>query len=53
MGLLQLRKQGMPIRKTNSCIIAATALDHHCQLLHNDKDFVHIARHVPLRIVKP
>ncbi len=35
----KLRKQGITIRKTNDCIIAATALEHQCQLLHNDKDF--------------
>jgi predicted nucleic acid-binding protein len=49
----QLRKQGITIRKTNDCIIAATALDHRCQLLHNDKDFVSIAKHYPLKVVKP
>ena len=35
----KLRKQGITIRTTNDGIIAATALDHHCQLLHKDKDF--------------
>ncbi len=34
----KLRKKGITIRKSNDCIIAATALEHHCQLLHNDKD---------------
>ncbi len=49
----KLRKQGITIRKTNDCIIAATALDHHCQLLHNDKDFASMAKHYPLKVVKP
>jgi predicted nucleic acid-binding protein len=49
----QLRKQGITIRKTNNCIIAAAALDHDCQLLHNDKDFVPIAEHYPLKAVTP
>ncbi len=49
----KLRKQGVTIRKTNDCIIAATALEHHCSLLHNDKDFAPIAKHFPLKIVKP
>ena len=49
----KLRKQGITIRKTNDCIIAATALEHHCSLLHNDKDFAPIAKHFPLKIVKP
>jgi len=39
----KLRKQGISIRKTHDCIIAAIALEHHCQLLHNDKDFTPIA----------
>jgi predicted nucleic acid-binding protein len=49
----KLRKQGITIRKTNDCIIAATALEHHCSLLHSDKDFAPIAKHFPLKIVKP
>ncbi len=48
----KLRKQGTTIRKTNDCIIAATALEHHCRLLHNDKDFVPIAKHFPLKVAK-
>ena len=34
-----LRKKGITIRKTNDCIIAATARYHRCELLHADKDF--------------
>lgn len=49
----RLRKHGITIRKTNDCIIAATALDHQCELLHNDKDFTLIAEHYPLKIVTP
>jgi len=49
----KLRKQGITIRKTNDCIIAATALEHHCQLLHNDKDFKPIAKHYSLKVVIP
>jgi len=49
----KLRKQGITIRKTNDGIIAATALDHHCQLLHKDKDFASMAKHFPLKVVKP
>jgi predicted nucleic acid-binding protein len=47
-----LRKKGITIRKSNDCIIAATALEHHCLLLHNDRDFTPIAEHFPLKIVK-
>ena len=49
----KLRKKGITIRKSNDCIIAATVLEHHCQLLHNDKDFKPIQRHFPLKVVKP
>ncbi len=48
----RLRKQGITIRKTDDCIIAATALEHSCRLLHNDKDFVPVAKHFPLKAVK-
>jgi len=37
------RIKGITIRTSNDCIIAATALEHHCPLLHNDKDFTPIA----------
>ena len=49
----KLRKQGITTRKTNDCIIAATALEHQCQLLHKDKDFAPMAKHYPLKVVKP
>jgi len=48
----KLRKTGITIRKTNDCIIAATALEHHCQLLHTDKDFSPIEKHFSLKVVK-
>lgn len=44
-----LRKNGVTIRKTNDCIIAACAMQHGCALLHNDREFTRIARHLPLR----
>ena len=48
-----LRKQGITIRKSNDCIIAATALEHRCQLLHNDKDFLPVAMRFPLKLINP
>jgi len=48
-----LRKTGITIRKSNDCIIAAAALEHRCQLLHNDKDFTLIADHYSLKTVRP
>jgi predicted nucleic acid-binding protein len=48
----QLRKQGLTIRKTNDCIIAATAIRHGVPLLNNDKDFESLSRHSPLETVR-
>ena len=48
----KLRRIGITIRKSNDCIIAATALEHHCRLLHNDKDFAPIASNFSLNVVK-
>lgn len=45
-----LRKKGTTIRKTNDCLIAATALEYHCHLLHHDRDFAAIAKHLPLQL---
>jgi len=43
-----LRRQGITIRKTDDCIIAACALEFDCTLLHDDRDFDAIARAFPL-----
>ncbi|MBN1665153.1 MAG: PIN domain nuclease [Deltaproteobacteria bacterium] len=45
-----LRKQGITIRKPIDCIIASVAIENDIQLLHNDRDFDHIAKHSKLRI---
>jgi hypothetical protein len=47
----KLRKAGITIRKSNDCVIAATAMEHRCRLLHNDKDFLPIAEHCALKVV--
>ncbi|MER2528845.1 MAG: PIN domain nuclease [Candidatus Competibacter denitrificans] len=47
-----LRAQGITVRKPLDCMIAATALVHQAQLLHNDRDFVLIAQHYPLRVIR-
>ena len=36
---------------SNDCIIAATALEHRCRLLHKDRDFAPIAEQLPLEVV--
>lgn len=38
-----LRKKGLTIRKPVDCLIASVAIENKCPLLHNDRDFVHIA----------
>jgi hypothetical protein len=38
-----LRKKGVTIRKPIDCIIAAVAIENDLPLLHNDRDFDHIA----------
>ena len=45
----KIRKRGFTIRKTNDCIIAATALEYDSCLLHNDKDFTVIQQYYPLQ----
>ena len=47
----RLRKDGTTIRKSNDCIIAATALEHDCELLHHDKDFLPIEQRFELRAI--
>lgn len=48
---LKCRDAGLTIRKSTDCLIAACALAHGVPLLHNDRDFVHIARVMPLELV--
>jgi len=45
-----LRKEGVTIRKTNDCIIAAVAVENCVPLLHSDRDFDLIASGTKLRI---
>jgi len=44
----KLRKTGISIRKPNDCLIAAYALHHNMRLLHDDRDFEHIANYTDL-----
>ena len=44
------RKQGLTIRKTVDCIIAATCIEAGVQLYHNDRDFAAIAKVKRLKI---
>jgi predicted nucleic acid-binding protein len=47
-----LRKKGITIRKSLDCMIAAVAITHHVQLLHNDRDFDPIEKQFGLNVVK-
>ncbi len=47
-----LRKNGITIRKSLDCMIAAIAIEHHVQLLHNDRDFVPIEKQYGLTVIK-
>jgi predicted nucleic acid-binding protein len=38
------RAAGLTIRSSNDCLIAAIALEHGALLVHNDRDFVHLAQ---------
>ena len=49
----QARKQGLPIRKSTDCLIAAIALEHGALLVHNDRDFLALAQAVPQLHVYP
>lgn len=41
------RRSGITIRSTIDLLIAWTAIEHDAYLLHNDKDFVNLAKVVP------
>jgi predicted nucleic acid-binding protein len=39
----ELRRQGITVRNTIDCLIAASAIEHDLLLLHDDRDFAAIA----------
>jgi predicted nucleic acid-binding protein len=43
-----LRRRGITIRKTIDLLIGAWCIEHHAPLLHNDRDFLPMARHLGL-----
>ena len=47
-----LRKKGITIRSPNDCLIAIYAIKHDIELLHDDKDFDHIAAFSSLKTVQ-
>lgn len=47
------RQAGFTIRKSTDCLIAALALEHGALLVHNDRDFVHLAQVEPALMIYP
>jgi predicted nucleic acid-binding protein len=47
-----LRKKGITIRKSVDCLIASYAILEDMYILHNDSDFMQIARESKLKIYK-
>ena len=47
------RKQGLTIRKSTDCLIAAIALEQGAMLVHNDRDFLTLAQAEPMLAVYP
>jgi predicted nucleic acid-binding protein len=45
-----IRKAGFIIRKPNDCLIACYAIKNNVRLLHDDKDFYHIAMNSDLQV---
>ncbi|MBN1444429.1 MAG: PIN domain-containing protein [Planctomycetes bacterium] len=43
------RRQGISLRSSVDCLIAATALRHDCEVLHRNRDFAALARVSRLR----
>ena len=43
------RRQGITVRSSIDCVIAACAIRHDLEVLHRDRDFTHIARVSSLR----
>ncbi len=47
------RRQGLTVRSSVDCLIAATALRHDVEVLHRDRDFAALARVSALRQREP
>lgn len=46
-----MRKQGITIRNSIDCLIAAVCIEHRVSLLQNDKDFLNIKKYSELELV--
>lgn len=50
---LACRETGITPRSSVDCLVAATAIAHDVPLLHDDRDFEHIKRVLPLKTLRP
>ncbi|MDM8569598.1 PIN domain nuclease [Thiotrichales bacterium HSG1] len=48
-----LRRKGITVRKTIDMLIASFCIQHNYELLHNDKDFDVIEKHLSLQVFHP
>jgi predicted nucleic acid-binding protein len=47
----RLRRFGVTVRTTIDVIIGTYCIENDCELLHDDRDFAHMERHLGLRVV--
>jgi predicted nucleic acid-binding protein len=50
---LDCRDAGVTPRSSIDCLIVATALAHDLTIVHDDRDFEHIRRVLPLKTLRP
>ena len=48
-----LRRKGITIRNSIDCLIASVAIENDIVLLHNDRDFIPIEKHLGLKVLTP
>jgi predicted nucleic acid-binding protein len=46
-----LRRKGITIRNSVDCMIASVAIENDIVLLHNDRDFIPIEKHLSLKVL--
>ena len=46
-----LRRKGITIRSSVDCMIASVAIENDIMLLHNDRDFIPIEKHLGLKVL--
>jgi predicted nucleic acid-binding protein len=49
----ELRRRGITIRNSVDCMIASVAIENDIKLLHNDRDFTPIEKHLGLNVLTP